>query len=179
MSEFDRDPEFEDFLKRRSPLHRRLSDFDHAEPSVELDRVVLNRAREAIETPAQPPMFRASRWAMPAGLAATILIAFTLVLNVERHEAKVDQPIAAASAPAATDMAESIALNAPAAPAPAPAAAAAESASVAHADADAWLREIARLRTAGRTADADRELAAFRRAYPGHSGPSFAKPPTR
>ena len=87
MSDAEHDPEFEAFLKRRSPMHRRLSDFDHAEPSVELDRLVLTRAREAIEAPPQAPMYRATRWAMPLGLAATILIAFTVVLNIDRQRA--------------------------------------------------------------------------------------------
>jgi len=76
------DAELEAFLKRRSPMHRRLSDIDHAEPSVELDRLVLNRAREAIETPPAQPLFRTSRWALPVGLAATILIAFTVGVAV-------------------------------------------------------------------------------------------------
>ena len=48
-----------------------------------------------------------------------------------------------------------------------------------HSSPDAWLREINRLRTAGRTADADHELAAFREAYPTHPAYSVAKPPTR
>ena len=42
---------------------KRLSDIDHTEPSTELDRLVLNHAREAIDTPSQP-LFRNSRWAM-------------------------------------------------------------------------------------------------------------------
>jgi hypothetical protein len=48
-----------------------------------------------------------------------------------------------------------------------------------HSSPDAWLREITRLRTAGQTADADRELAAFREAYPSHPAYSVAKPPAR
>ncbi len=91
------DAELEAFLKRRSPMHRRLSDIDHAEPSLEVDRLVLNRAREAIETPEQP-LYRTSRWALPIGLAAAILIAFTVVLNIEHHGEKV-----AANAPSAVE----------------------------------------------------------------------------
>src|SRR6185369_5998758 len=81
------DAELEAFLKRRSPMHRRLSDIDHAEPSDELDRLVLNRAREAIDTPS-PPLYRSFRWALPIGLAATILVAFTVVLNIDHRGAK-------------------------------------------------------------------------------------------
>jgi hypothetical protein len=48
-----------------------------------------------------------------------------------------------------------------------------------HSSPDAWLREINRLRAAGRIADADRELVAFREAYPTHPAYSVAKPPAR
>jgi hypothetical protein len=215
------DAELEAFLKRRSPMHRRFSDIDHAEPSTELDRLVLNRAREAVETPSQP-LFRSSRWALPVGLAAAILIAFTVVLNIDHQHAKVAasaSPHAAASAAQAPAVARAASLRAsadvqpatassavpeqrdtqldeqaraPAAalaksqeavtPAAPPVAAAADSATLAanpHSSPDAWLREINRLRAAGQTADADRELAAFRAAYPTHPAYSVAKPPAR
>jgi hypothetical protein len=242
------DAELEAFLKRRSPMHRRLSDIDHAEPSVELDRLVLNRAREAIDTPS-PALFRSSRWALPVGLAATILVAFTVVLNIDHQgakvasnaspaaeaapqapapavaraasvrepervdpprlltdsaaserrevqtEKKVEAPVAAMarrsqaakSQNAASTAADSSTLIAstgaavsqvPAAPPP-PAPPVAAAAADPHSTPDTWLREINRLRTAGRTADADRELAAFREAYPTHPAYSVAKPPTR
>ncbi|MEJ0036334.1 MAG: hypothetical protein WDO68_09640 [Gammaproteobacteria bacterium] len=242
------DAELEAFLKRRSPMHRRLSDIDHAEPSLELDRVVLNRAREAIETPASQPLFR-PRWALPIGLAATILIAFTVVLNIDHHgikaaagksvasnvsaaaeaapqapavargasarrpervdrpqllsdttaerrdskaQEKAPAPAAEAQVPALRNVAEASADSArlvassdaarplgaeaplPASP-PSPAATAPDP----HASPDSWLREINRLRAAGQTADADRELTAFRQAYPTHPAYSVAKPPTR
>ena len=195
MSGPEYDAEFEAFLKRRSPLHRRLSDIDGAEPSMELDRLVLNRAREAIDTPSEP-LFRTSRWALPIGLAAAILIAFTVVLNIEHHEAKVASsaspaaeaaqapaPMMAANravvtqdAPAAGVAPASPQAQAPASPSPSPPAAAAADP---HSSPDAWLREINRLRAAGQTADADRELAAFREAYPSHPAYSVAKPPAR
>lgn len=305
----DHDPEFEAFLKRRSPMHRRLSELDRAEidmtePSAETDRLVLNRARDAIGAPAREPMYRASRWAMPLGLAATILIAFTVLLNIDHRNAPAEalvatsaKPVAAAaplaesapadlaaqaqtappaaapSAPAlaksaATEIAESstnerkLAESASLTMAAAPVADAAErreqteslaladsaaaeaesdldtatsaaageaagagasgsgglysfrsdraaasnsapsagpplSASrtalpssytpppptpalaTARANPEAWLREINRLRAAGKNEEADRELAAFREAYPSHPGYSVAKPPTR
>jgi resuscitation-promoting factor RpfA len=205
------DAEFEAFLKRRSPLHRRLSDIDNAEPSVEIDRLVLNRAREAIDTPSQP-LFRSSRWALPLGLAATILIAFTVVLNVDRHgaKAKVDAaaPAAQEQVPAvarAAAVSESAKAEAPsvlsdsavrngraaqtakkAGPPAAlakrydiPATTAPKAAPDPHASPEAWLREINRLRAAGKAAEADRELVAFREAYPTHPAYSVAKPPAR
>jgi hypothetical protein len=208
----EHDPEFEAFLKRRSPMYRRLSDIDDAEPPAELDRLVLNRARDAIDTPARMPFYRTSRWAMPAGLAATILIAFTVLLNIDRHEQKRERQLpSVAAAPAAATAEVDFATADTAAP---PAMAAERSANDAalsdaqvqrqesrvvskaqapvspalasrtpaaapavHADAESWLREIARLRAEGKAAEADRELEAFRRAYPSHSGASLATPP--
>ncbi len=231
------DAELEAFLKRRSPMHRRLSDIDHAEPSVELDRLVLNRARDAIDTPNQP-LFRGSRWALPMGLAATILIAFTVVLNIDHHGANAAKPAASSASPAveasaalakryqipesrdvanaSADSARLIASNnavasslrpqapspppptplgastgggvftAPPATAPAvssnpvtPATPSSAAATDPHSSPDAWLREINRLRATGQTADADRELVAFREAYPTHPAYSVAKPPAR
>lgn len=292
----DHDPEFEAFLRRRSPMHRRLSQIDHAEPSDELDRIVLGRARDAIGAPSQQPIYRKSRWAMPLGLAATILIAFTVVLNIDHRRAASPQASSAAAQlaekPAAAPpvsqlMARSRAESAntadfsaqhaessasPAAPALPSETGAAEraqrqdakrvakteaapeppaeqiaraaraafsegraeaeadstplaedvttdnaadivaqrdttlassrslisgpagstvSAAVAtppppsapapdvHASPETWLAEINRLRAAGKNDEADRELAAFRRAYPAHPGYSLAQPPTR
>jgi hypothetical protein len=235
----DYDAEFEAFLKRRSPMHRRLSDIDHAEPPADLDTLVLKHAREAIETPEEPPMYRTSRWAMPLGLAATILIAFSVVLNINRHEHPASAPAQSSAATGAARHDANVATDStapmlaseksaaePRAEAPATLAArttseaalsdlerdttgprastgdmtsraaAAEAAPAAgsapataavsaaepspHADADSWLRYIARLRAEGKTTEADRELEAFRRANPRHTGGvSLAEPPTR
>ena len=211
------DAELEAFLKRRSPMHRRLSDIDHAEPSDELDRLVLNRAREAIDTPS-PPLYRSFRWALPIGLAATILVAFTVVLNIDHRGAKgasgaspvakaapqapapaiaratsvreperVEQPRVVTDSAAVSPRREAEKVEAPVALAKRPqgaeshdvASAAAAPTADPHSSPDAWLREINRLRTAGRTADAERELVAFREAYPTHPAYSVAKPPTR
>ena len=257
--------ELEAFLKRRSPMHRRLSEIDHAEPSIEIDRLVLDRAREAIDTPSQP-LFRNSRWALPVGLAAAILIAFTVVLNIDHRAANAALPVASNVSPAAEGPAPAAARAAsvseparmdpprvlsdsaqreqaekkaatpaalakryempespdaanasansshllasggalgsaltnqappasttnppgasagvgavPAAP-PVSASSASRGAADPHSTPDLWLREINRLRAAGRTADADRELAAFRETYPSHPSYSVAKPPAR
>jgi hypothetical protein len=269
----DQNAEFEAFLRRRSPMHRRLSQIDHAEPPEELDRIVLARARDALATPTPQPMYHKARWAMPLGLAATILIAFTLVLNIddrraaspasqasgastarlqvpaaapppqlprraapeaaERQGFEESKRVAARAAPPAEhgpDAAEttdrppptltaraaanrnvgagsddaSAEASAPGELAarreptvassrtPLPAAPASDAAFAAkaaaapaspdagtHASPEAWLREIDRLRAAGRHDEADRELEAFRRAYPAHPTYSVAQPPTR
>jgi hypothetical protein len=238
MTDPEYDAEFEAFLKRRSPLHRRLSDIDNAEPSVEIDRLVLNRAREAIDTPS-PPLFKTSRWALPLGLAATILIAFTVVLNIDHHAAttrsaastasppaaraapvsdssRLDQPSvlsdsavhngraaqkktaaptavakrydipeapdaanASASSARLTASSSAVASRSIAAPVATPPAAPKTPSDDPHSTPEAWLREINRLRAAGKTAEADRELVAFREAYPTHPAYSVARPPAR
>src|SRR5436190_16199909 len=71
------DDEFDDFLKRRKPVFR--SPDDMFEPPAELDRVVLRHAREAIESERPLRVFRNPRWATPVALAATLLLAFTVL----------------------------------------------------------------------------------------------------
>ncbi|HEU4624971.1 MAG TPA: hypothetical protein VFS52_09430 [Steroidobacteraceae bacterium] len=89
------DRELEDFLARRSVLHRRLADRDYHEPSPELDRLVLDRAREAIEVSANAPMYRAPRWALPVALAASVVLALAVVVNVARLHGRDGYPVAA------------------------------------------------------------------------------------
>lgn len=74
------DDEFDDFLRRRRPVFRRPS--DELEPPAELDRIVLRQAREAIEAERLQRHFRAPHWGMPVALAATLVLAFTLILRV-------------------------------------------------------------------------------------------------
>ena len=71
------DDDFDDFLKRRKPVFR--SPDDMFEPPAELDRVVLRQAREAIETERPLRVFRNPRWATPVALAATLVLAFTVL----------------------------------------------------------------------------------------------------
>ncbi|HTU67142.1 MAG TPA: hypothetical protein VMF52_14435 [Steroidobacteraceae bacterium] len=75
------DDEFEDFLRRRRPMFGRAD--DALEPPAELDRVVLRQAREAIEGERPQRLFRAPGWGMPVALAATLVLAFTVILRVE------------------------------------------------------------------------------------------------
>jgi len=73
------DDEFDDFLRRRRPMFRRD---DELEPPAELDRLVLRRARDAIEGERPQRVFRAPAWGMPVALAATLVLAFTVILRV-------------------------------------------------------------------------------------------------
>jgi hypothetical protein len=75
------DDEFDDFLARRKPLFRRPGDVD-LEPPPELDRIVLRQAEDAIRADQPQRSFRGPLWGAPLAVAATLLIAFTVVLHV-------------------------------------------------------------------------------------------------
>ncbi len=74
------DDEFDDFLRRRRPIFGRPG--DDLEPPAELDRLVLRQAREAIEAEKPQRVFRAPSWGMPVALAATLVLALTIILRV-------------------------------------------------------------------------------------------------
>lgn len=74
------DDEFDEFLRRRRPMFGDPG--DGLEPPAELDRIVLRQAREAIEAEKPQRMFRAPNWGMPVALAATLVLAFTIILRV-------------------------------------------------------------------------------------------------
>lgn len=75
------DDEFDDFLARRKPLFRRPDDVG-LEPPPELDRIVLRQAEDAIRAEKPQRSFRGPLWGAPLAVAATLLIAFTVVLHV-------------------------------------------------------------------------------------------------
>jgi hypothetical protein len=184
------DDDFEDFLNRRKSIVRKSAD-EMFEPPAELDRVVLRQAREAIQPPEPMRVFSAPRWSMPIALAATLLLAFTIIFRVGMEPPKpagevtaqnvaerVEVPAAsAAPAPMAEPSAErsradsttrrmagaSAATDASADAASAPAAKASEVPAWRR-DPKSWTAEIQRLRDAGETARADAEAAEFKRA---------------
>jgi hypothetical protein len=75
------DDDFDDFLARRKPLFR-PAEQDLLEPPDNVDRIVLRQAREAIQPSPQLQEIRSPGWGMPLALAATLLVAFSVVLNV-------------------------------------------------------------------------------------------------
>jgi hypothetical protein len=86
----DRDDEFESAVRARRRLVPRFDDADDAEPSPELDRIVLARARDAVRAGTVPTRFdpqerhyRGPRWAVPLALVATVLLSFTLVMQLD------------------------------------------------------------------------------------------------
>jgi hypothetical protein len=80
MTNPERDDAFEAFLKRRTVLPEGTSDEGDLEPPAALDARVLNQARHAVQSRRRPDT--APRWAVPVALAATILLCFSVVLNV-------------------------------------------------------------------------------------------------
>lgn len=184
-----RDDEFDDFLARRRKLFR-APEQDLLEPPEEVDRLVLRQAREAIEIRNGPREIRGLGWGAPLALAATLLLAFTVILNIGRpgkepvpevtveHVAqRLDYP----AAPAASKT-ESTADRAAPRPAPtligttsepSPTATAPSGARQAGTNASStpgwrhdrqsWLAEIQRLRAAGKNTEADAELAEYKR----------------
>jgi hypothetical protein len=140
------DDEFDDFLSRRKPLFRRP--VDDLEPPEEIDRVVLRRAREAIEIDRPQRAFRGANWGAPLAIAATLLVVFTVVLHFLQpgHKAvpevtvqQVAQPVSEAAAPA--------------------------DAAAWRRDSQSWLAHIEKLRAEGHAAEAEAELAAYKREH--------------
>ncbi|HET9388335.1 MAG TPA: hypothetical protein VFO44_01685 [Steroidobacteraceae bacterium] len=74
--------EFETYLRERSVLPGRLTSSERFEPPKDLDAIVLDKARRAIRAPTPMRLYRAPRWALPVALAATILLSFSIVLNI-------------------------------------------------------------------------------------------------
>jgi hypothetical protein len=79
--------DFEAYLKRRVPIDRRVALTDRLEPPLELDRIIIGKARAAIQRPAPVAVFKAPRWAVPMGLAATILVSLSMLLDLGMRQA--------------------------------------------------------------------------------------------
>jgi hypothetical protein len=103
MSDSGHEDEFEAYLKRRAsggstgrPFNKGIASPDSLEPPPELDRIIIGNARKAIQGPGRVPVYRAPKWALPAALAATIVISFAVVfeLGLRTHQtAPAPEPI--------------------------------------------------------------------------------------
>ena len=186
------DEEFEDFLKRRKAVFERRKD-ELFEPPAELDRIVLRQAREAIKPEEPMRVFSAPRWTMPIALAATLLLAFTIMFQAgmpPKQEPKPEVTVQNVADTVSQPAAEAPREAAPPPPAPVVARsavveatsrdrgtagtsmdAAAAAAPVTpptdapawRRDSKSWLAEIERLRNAGDDARADAEFAEYKR----------------
>jgi hypothetical protein len=82
VSDSEQDDDFEAYLKRRVPLHKGGTPPDRLEPPPELDRIVIGNARRAIQGAAPVRLYKAPKWALPVGLAATIVLSSVVVLEL-------------------------------------------------------------------------------------------------
>lgn len=163
--------DFDDFLARRKPLFPRPPD-DVLEPPAELDRTVLRKAREAIRPESPEPAYHGTRWGMPVALAASVLVVATLLLNLAW---KRGDEVAVQTVAQRTEQAQELTARAggtpqpspaaPAPPPPAPPPAGDMDTPAWRQDQRTWIAEIERLRAAGLTAEADAEMAEFRRQH--------------
>lgn len=99
MSGPEREDPFEAYLRHRSVLPGGMHGSQRLEPPEDLDQIVLNRAREAIQAPRQTRLYRAPRWALPVALAATILLSFSILLNVSVMTGKAERAAVGSPAP--------------------------------------------------------------------------------
>ncbi|HEY3786663.1 MAG TPA: hypothetical protein VGL55_15405 [Steroidobacteraceae bacterium] len=97
MSGAGHEDDFEAYLRERSVLPRRLSTAQRIEPPKDLDALVLGKARQAIHAGPELRLYRAPRWALPVALAATILLSFSIVLNIGLTTRPRDQQASSAS----------------------------------------------------------------------------------
>jgi hypothetical protein len=102
MTDSEHDDDFEAYLKRRVPIDQRTNSPDSLEPPPELDRIIIGKARQAIQSRAPVTVFRAPKWALPVGLAATILVSFSIMLGLGMRAAKQKE---APKAPAVVEVA--------------------------------------------------------------------------
>jgi hypothetical protein len=106
MSAGDED-ELESYLQRRALLRAHRSYQEQLEPPPELDRIVLRKARLAIQSraaqqgpsPAVVLPLRATtspahrrRWYAPASFAASVLVCMTILVDLGAHALRNDEP---------------------------------------------------------------------------------------
>jgi hypothetical protein len=82
MSDSEHDDEFEAYLKRQVPIHKGKTSSERPEPPPELDRIILGNARKAIQSRSPLRLYRAPKWALPVGLAVTIVMSFAVLLGL-------------------------------------------------------------------------------------------------
>jgi len=151
------------------------------EPPSELDARILDAARRAATS-------RSSRrrWALPASIAAVIVLSVSVALQVQRERSDVADQLAAPAeggkavtpaAPAAPSASDNL-MRAPAlerkleeAPAGRSAQPGRLSRQPGEASPEKWLARIGELRREGRDDEANRQLAEFRRRFPDYRIP--------
>lgn len=177
MTESSSNDDFEAYLTRRRPIQTGPSPTDGLEPPAELDRIVIGKARQAIQPPPTLRMFRGPGWALPVGLVATLSLVVVVGLHFGARMPSVAARVKEAATPAAQSVAGAQAGDRAAkSPAFAGKAAEVQLDREAHPDPAVWLAAIQKLRATGQTDAAERELSRFRDAYPDYRVP--APPPS-
>ncbi len=162
MAQRTDDKRLDEYLRGDSPLTRAYRDLGREEPSSSLDARILAQARGEKAAPrgGKP------RWLMPLSLAATVVLSVGIVLLMTRQGVT---PLPTETAPAVEAPAPS------ATPAPAPKVAPKETPRFEARDVaiplkqktpEQWLADIEELRKLGLNAEADEQLAEFRKRYP-------------
>lgn len=165
MTERKHDERLDDYLRGDSPLTRAYREAGREQPPAHLDAALLAQAKaEFLARRASKP-----RWRMPLSLAATVVLAVGVVLFATREGAG-PLPPEAPSAPEPTKAPETK-VPAPKAPAVVPKEAPrfdARDVAVPPREKtpEEWLADIEELRKLGLDADADAQLAEFRKRYP-------------
>ena len=88
------DKKFEEYLEGKSPVSEKYAEIGAIDPPAELDAAILAEAGRAAKTHSHSTGSRS--WAVPLSVAATVMICFSLVLNVLREapvEIATDQEI--------------------------------------------------------------------------------------
>lgn len=156
MAQRKGDERLDEYLRGDSPLSRAYREAGREEPPPALDAHILAQARGEKATPrgGKP------RWLMPLSLAATIVLSVGIVLFMTRQGAT---PVPTETAPAVE------------APTPPPKVAPKETPRFEARDVavppkqktpEQWLTDIEELRKLGLDAEADAQLAEFRKRYP-------------
>lgn len=82
------DKAFEDYLEGKSGLSRQYAKLGDSEPPPDLDAAILAEAEKAVKVRWLPAGPRS--WMLPVSVAATVMICFSLVLNVLREVSSVN-----------------------------------------------------------------------------------------
>ena len=82
MTESRDDADFEVYLEGNSPVSHRYAQLASEEPPPALDAEILEAARQAVHPDVVPLKKSPRRWMMPATVAATIVLSFSLVMSI-------------------------------------------------------------------------------------------------
>ena len=73
------DAMLEQYLDGKSGISKEYNEQDKHQPTTELDSLVLSAARDAIETQVKKPKRMSKSWLVPASIAATVVLSFSLI----------------------------------------------------------------------------------------------------